>query len=170
MNRNQRVGLHIVVLTVFAALRSEAQTSAETPVVNVCDVVASPADYNRKLLSVTVILSPSDHSLSLYGTECVPKEDYNVTTQAILPAVWDSLPNGKKLRTILKHRHKARVELVGTFESDRGPYGPDVARFRFSISQQAASTTLMTHLSLGDTYRCAASGSILIHSHFVQTV
>jgi hypothetical protein len=74
MNRNQRVGLHIVVLTVFAALRSEAQTSAETPVVNVCDVVASPADYNRKLLSVTVILSPSDHSLSLYGTECVPKE------------------------------------------------------------------------------------------------
>ena len=135
MNRNQRVGLHIVVLTVFAALRSEAQTSAETPVVNVCDVVASPADYNRKLLSVTVILSPSDHSLSLYGTECVPKKGYNVTTQAILPAAWDSLPNGKKLRTILKHRHKARVELVGTFESDRGPYGPDVARFRFSISQ-----------------------------------
>jgi hypothetical protein len=83
MNRNQRVGLHIVVLTVFAALRSEAQTSAETPVVNVCDVVASPADYNRKLLSVTVILSPSDHSLSLYGTECVPKEDYNVTTLSI---------------------------------------------------------------------------------------
>ena len=26
----------------------------------------------------------------------------------------------------------------------------------------------MTHLSLGDTYRCAASGSILIHSDYVQ--
>jgi hypothetical protein len=127
-----RVGVAMGVLLTMSAA---GHPPAEPLRVNYCDVVASPADYNRKALLVEVLLSPSDHSLSLYGAACAPKEGVNITTQAVLPASWQALPNGKKLEAILRHHRNARVELVGTFESDGGPYGPDVARFRFSVSQ-----------------------------------
>jgi hypothetical protein len=113
---------------------AEGQTGT-APKVNFCNVVASPSDYNRKALSVEVIRWPSDHSLSLYGATCVPKEGYDVTTQAILPAAWESLPNGKKLRKFLHRGKSASVKLVGTFEGDAHRYGPDGARFRFVISE-----------------------------------
>ena len=117
-----------------AGMVATAQTSFPARV-NFCDVVASPAEYNQKTLLVEVILSPGDHSLSLFGSGCVPKVGFNVTTQAVLPASLDSLPHGKKLKSILNRGREARVEVVGVFESDRGPYGPDIARFRFTISQ-----------------------------------
>ena len=58
-----------------------------------------------------------------------------MTTQAILPPAWESLPNGKRLRSILKHHRSAKVELVGTFSNGGDRHGPDAARFRFSISR-----------------------------------
>jgi len=133
--RNLTTSLSIIVLAILAAMSAEGQTGTEVQKMNFCNVVASPSDYNGKTLSVEAILWPSDHSLSLYGAACVPKEGHDVTTQAILPATWESLPNGKKLRAILKHQRPAKVELVGTFESRGGGYGPDAARFRFSITQ-----------------------------------
>jgi len=127
--------LGVVILTVLGALWAKAQANTELKEVSFCDVVASPARYNGQALSVKGILWPSDHSLSLYGAECVPREGHNVTTQAILPTRWESLPNGKKLRGILKRKRPATVEVVGIFERGGEPYGPDAARFRFSISQ-----------------------------------
>jgi hypothetical protein len=35
---------------------------------------------------------------------------------------------------------KGKIELVGTFESDAGTYGPDGPRFRFSIFQVNSAT------------------------------
>jgi hypothetical protein len=125
----------IIVLAVVLMACATGQTGAEPMSVNYCDVVASPADYNGKVLSVEVILSPSEHVLSLYGEVCVPKEGYNVTTQAILPGSWESMRNGKKLRAILKHGREAKVKLVGTFENSGERYGVGATRFRFSISQ-----------------------------------
>lgn len=127
--------LNVLILGVLSSICAAAQTETHPLTANYCEVVASPADYNGRVLSVKVILSPSYHSLFLYGVECVPKEGYDVTTEAILPSSWESLPNGKKLRGLLKHGRKARVTLVGTFESSKQRLGLDGQRFRFSISQ-----------------------------------
>ena len=138
MIRNSRIlklNLGIIVLTLLAPTWATAQVRTEPTKVNFCDVVASPTQYNGQALSVVVILWPSYHSLSLYGAACVPKEGYDVTTQAILPDTWESQPNGKKLRGILERHRSAIVEVVGIFESGGGRYGPDRARFRFSISE-----------------------------------
>jgi len=134
-SKNLGVCIDILLLFLFAPLWARGQAATETKKVDFCRVVASPTDYDRQTLSVEVILWPSEHSLSLYGAACVPKEGYNVTTQAALPEKWESSPNGKKLSEILKRHRSAKVEVVGIFESNGGPYGPDVARFRFSISQ-----------------------------------
>ena len=53
---------------------------------------------------------------------------------AVLSPDYDSSPNGKKLSKILRSRRDARVTLSGRFEGSGGPYGPDVAPFRFSVS------------------------------------
>lgn len=134
--RSSRLSIGLCIMVgLLSVVSAKGQAPEEPQRVDFCQVVAAPADYNKKVLSVEVILWPSEHSLSLYGAACVPREDYNVTTQAVLPTAWETLPNGKKLRAILKHQRPAKVQLVGTFESDGEPYGPDVARFRFSISQ-----------------------------------
>jgi hypothetical protein len=130
-----RASMSIVALAFLLVTRGAAQTGTEPQNINYCDVVASPIDYNGKVLSVEVILSPSEHVLSLYGESCVPREGYNVTTQAILPDSWESMPNGKKLRAILKHGREAKVKLVGTFENSGERFGLGATRFRFSISR-----------------------------------
>src|SRR5215813_11126536 len=105
------VGLTIIVLSLAFPVWTNGQTGTEPQKVNFCDVVASPANYSGKTLSVEVILSPSEHALYLFGSTCVqPKEGYDHTTQAVLPMGWESLPNGKKLRAILKHHRPAKVE------------------------------------------------------------
>lgn len=131
------VGLAIIVLSFLAIVRTNGQTGAEPKKVNFCVVVASPAEYNGKTLSIEVILSPSEHALYLYGPDCIrPGEGYDDTTQAVLPTGWESLPNGKKLRLILKRGRQAKVEVIGIFESGDRRYGPDgAARFRFVISE-----------------------------------
>lgn len=129
--------LTIIVLSLLPTLRTNGQTGIEPKKVNFCDVVASPAEYNGKTLFVEVILSPSEHALYLFGPACVrPREGYDDSTQAVLATGWENLPNGKKLRSILKHHGSAKVEVIGTFEGGDKRYGPDgAARFRFSISQ-----------------------------------
>src|ERR1700719_3960999 len=93
------VGLAIIVLSLAAPVRTNGQTGGEPEKVNFCDVVAFPGDYNGKILSVEVILNPSEHALYLFGPACVrPQEGYDHTTQAVLPTGWEAVSNGKKLR------------------------------------------------------------------------
>jgi hypothetical protein len=124
-----------VVLVFLAAIFAIAQSRIEPRKVDYCDVVASPANYYGQVLSVEVILWPSEHVLTQFGAACVPKQGYDVTTQTILPANVESLPNGKKLGRILKHQRPAKVEVVGIFESREQRHGLDATRFRFSITQ-----------------------------------
>ena len=112
-----------------------SQTDREPVPVDLCRVVGLPDRYNEKALSVEGILSPGEHSLTLYSPACKPKDGFDVSIQAVLPPNWESLPNGKHLRKILRSRKDARVTLNGKFQSGNGRYGPDAAQFRFSISQ-----------------------------------
>ena len=81
------------------------------------------------------ILSPGEHSLVFYNASCTPKEGSDNRILAVLPPDYDSSPNGKKLSKILRSRRDSRVSLSGRFESSGRPYGPDVAPFRFSVSE-----------------------------------
>jgi hypothetical protein len=104
-------------------------------VVGFCQVVTSPAKYDKQVLSMEGILSPGEHSLVFYSASCFPKEGSDYRILAVLSPDYDSSPNGKKLSKILRSRRDARVTLSGRFESSGGPYGPDVAPFRFSVSE-----------------------------------
>jgi hypothetical protein len=127
--------INFAILVILAATLTEAQSQREPRKVDFCDVVASPTNYYGQVLSVEVILWPSEHVLTLFGPECVPKEGYDITTQALLPANWEALPNGNKLRKILKYQRPAKVRVIGIFESREQRYGLDATRFRFSVSQ-----------------------------------
>jgi len=122
-----------VLLAVILQAAASAQTRPEPVTANLCDVLVSPAVYNQKLVAVEGVLSPSIHSLFLSSASCKSKEDLDLTTQAVLPPSWESLPNGKQLRKFLRHGKSASVKLIGTFEADAHRYGPDGARFRLSI-------------------------------------
>jgi hypothetical protein len=126
----------IRALLLFATLQFAvcAQTD-RPPVVGLCQVVASPAKYDKQVLSMDGILSPGEHSLVFYNPSCTPKEGFDSRILTVLPPDYDSSPNGKKLSEILRSRRDARVTLSGRFESSGGPYGPDVAPFRFSVSE-----------------------------------
>ena len=83
-----------------------------------------------------MILSPGFHSLFLYAESCAPREDFDVSTQAVLPHSWQSLPNGKRLRALLKNGRDAKVSVVGIFEGGgERRYGLDGQKFRVSISE-----------------------------------
>jgi hypothetical protein len=122
------------LLAVILQASASAQTRPEPVTANLCDVLVSPAVYNQKVVVVEGILSPSIHSLFLSSPSCKPKEDLDLTTQAVLPSSWESLPNGKQLRKFLHRGKSASVKLIGMFEADAHRYGPDGARFRFTIT------------------------------------
>jgi hypothetical protein len=125
----------VVILSFCTVTWGRPATQMEPKRIDFCEVVAFPANFYGQALSIDVILWPSEHVLTLFGEACVPKEGYDVTTQAILPANWPSLPKGKKLEGMLKWQKPAKVEVVGIFESREQQYGLDATRFRFSISQ-----------------------------------
>ncbi len=125
----------LIIQSIVLAINMQAAVSAQSvpqPVAaNLCDVFVSPAEYNQKVLSVEGFLSPSFHSVLLSAPSCRP--DLDLTTEAVLPSSWKSLPNGKELRKYLHRKKNAKVKLIGTFETDAQRYGPDGARFRFVI-------------------------------------
>jgi hypothetical protein len=126
-----------VVRTLLLIASLQFAVSAQTerpPLVGLCQVVTSPAKYDKQVLTMEGILSPGEHSLVFYNTSCTPKEGSDSRVLVVLPTD-DSSPNGKKLSKILRSRRDARVTLSGRFESSGGPYGPDVAPFRFSVSE-----------------------------------
>jgi len=123
------------MLMIILQAAASAQPQPEPIAANLCEVVASPAEYNKKVISVEGILFPGEHSLALYSPSCKPREGFNVTIQAVLPAGWESIRNGKRLRKLLQGHKEARVKISGMFETGAGPYGPDVAQFRFVVSE-----------------------------------
>jgi len=132
---NRSLTIRSVMVAIMLQAAASAQTRPEPLVANLCDVFASPAMYSHRVLSVRGVLFPSIHSVFLLEPSCKPKEDIDSTTEVILPSSWVSLPKGKELRKFLHRGKSASVKLVGTFEGDANRYGPDGARFRFSISE-----------------------------------
>jgi hypothetical protein len=123
-----------VMLGIILQTAASAHAQQQPTAVNLCDVVASPSGYSQKVLTVEGILFPSEHSLALYSPSCKPTEQSDVSMQAVLPKAWESLPNGKQLRKLLSKGKPAHVTVTGTFESGADRYGPDVARFRFTVT------------------------------------
>src|SRR5271169_5185933 len=104
------------LLAIILQFTASSQTRPQPITLNLCDVVASPDQYNKKVLTVNGILLPGEHSLLLYSPSCKPKEGFDVTIQAVLPPAWESLPSGKELRRFLHRGKSARVVLTGVFE------------------------------------------------------
>jgi len=121
-----------VMLAIILQSSASAQSSPQPVAANLCDVFLSPAEYNQKGLSVEGFLSPGFHSVFLSAPSC--RSNLDLTTEAVLPSSWESLPNGKELRKYLHRRKSAKVKLTGTFEADAQRYGPDGARFRLVIT------------------------------------
>ena len=119
----------MIILTVAVSARAQPESIAA----NLCNVLSSPSEYNHKVVSVEGVISPSIHSLFLSSPTC-RQENADFTTQAVLPASWETLLNGKALRKFLHRGKSASVKLTGTFEADPRRYGPDGARFRLAIS------------------------------------
>jgi hypothetical protein len=125
----------ILLAFIFAAPQLSLPAQPHTEV-DLCKVVMASSEYNRKVLTVEGVLYPSDHSLALYSPSCAPREGSDVSMQAVLPTAWESWPKSKRLRTLLiKKRKPAHVKVTGLFESGVDRYGPDIARFRFTISE-----------------------------------
>ena len=114
----------------------QVSSSRQLPVeIDLCKLVAAASEYNGKVLTVEGVLYPGDHSLALYSPSCAPKEGSDVSMQAVLPTAWESWPKSKRLRVLLNKRKPAHVKVTGLFESGADRYGPDVARFRFTITE-----------------------------------
>jgi hypothetical protein len=131
---NKKLLVGISIGFPFFSAHAVGETIPQPQIVNYCEVVTLPKDYDGKVLSVEVILVPSEHSLSLFGADC-QHLGYDRVTEAQLPNNWITLPNGKALSRILQRHASAKVKLIGTFDSSRGRYGPGGARFQFSISR-----------------------------------
>ena len=128
-----RRGQRLLLALLVAGTGHAGEPIPQPQDVNYCEVVTLPKDYG-KVLSVDVVLVPGEHTPSLFGADCL-RLGYDRVTDAQLPNNWTTLPNGKALNEILRQHLSARVKLIGTFDSSNGPYGPDGARFQFSISR-----------------------------------
>ena len=124
-------GSLIALIPLLANIADAGETIPEPQIVNYCEVVTLPNDYDGKVLSVDVVLVPGEHSLSLFGADCL-HFGYGRVTEAQLPNNWTTWPNGRALSRILRRHLSAKVKLIGTFDGSQGPYGPDGARFQFS--------------------------------------
>jgi hypothetical protein len=124
------------LLLALIFMAPQLSSSRQLPVeIDLCKLVAASSAYNGKVLTVEGVLHPSDHSLALYGPSCAPKEGSDVSMQAVLPMAWESWPKSRRLRVLLNKRKPAHVKVTGLFESGADRYGPDVARFRFTITE-----------------------------------
>ena len=124
----------------FWSAHAAGETIPEPHSVNYCEVVTLPKDYDGKVLSIDVILVPGEHVLSMFGADC-QHLGYDRVTEAELPNNWITLANGRALSRILRRHLSARVKLIGTFDCSKVRYGPDGARFLFSISRIIAVST-----------------------------
>ncbi len=123
----------VVVVSGFAA-----DTESHSTKVRFCEMVSAPQKYDKKVVATEALMSPGEHSVIFYDPACKPTEQNNVGTQISFPQSWNSTKLGKKLSKLFRRGRTARVRAEGIFYGSGGPYGPDVARFRF-LPQQLLS-------------------------------
>jgi hypothetical protein len=116
-------------------------------IVSFCEMVSAPEKYDRQAVSTEALMSPGEHSVIFYDPKCAPTQENNVSTQISFTQSWNSTKLGRKLSNLFRHNRTARVRTEGIFYSSGGPYGPDVARFRF-VPQQI---TAVEAVSKGET-------------------
>jgi hypothetical protein len=100
-----------------------------------CEMVSHPENFDGKVVSPVALALSGYHSLAFYDPTCKPTEENNVTTQMTLPDSFTSTSLGKKLSRVLRREHTAKVSVLGKFYGTGGPYGPDVAKFRFVVER-----------------------------------
>ena len=122
----------ILALTVPHALSGQKPRTAE---VLFCDMVLHPEKYDRKVVSTEALALPGYYSLAFFDPTCRPTEKNNQSTQMVLPDAFTSTSLGKKLSKALRSKHPAKVGVSGVFYGSGGPYGPDVAKFRFVVER-----------------------------------
>ena len=110
MNSKRTSTARAVMLAIMLTVAASAQTHPEPVAVQLCEVFSSPAEYNHKVVSVEGVLSPSIHSLFLSSPACDAEEDADFTTQAVLPASWETLPHGKELLKFLHRGEECQRE------------------------------------------------------------
>jgi hypothetical protein len=128
-------GLQTLLFVVFLQSAAYGQIDKQPVSVDLCQVVTSPATYDKLVLSMEGTLSPGEHYLLFFNAFCIPKAGFDVRILAELPRDLNSVPNGKKLSNILKSQKDSHVRLTGKFESSGGPFGPYAAPFRFSVTR-----------------------------------
>lgn len=155
----------VVLLFCMAVAAAGSDSNQQEDKVRFCQLVSTPQDHDKKVVLTEALMLPSDHSVALYDPACWPTETNNVTTQTVLPDGWNSTKLGKKLEKLLSHQRTAKVSVEGTFYGSGGPYGPDVARFRFVvqriISVEAASKADMKRPA--SPTEASQSGTTLLH-------
>jgi hypothetical protein len=67
-----------VMLAVILQTTASAQTRPAPVAASLCDVFASPAAYDQKLLSIDGVLFPSIHSVFLLSPSCPPKKKMSI--------------------------------------------------------------------------------------------
>jgi hypothetical protein len=122
------VGLALLLVSCLAVAAGTDDRISKVPF---CEMVSAPQKYDKMVVSTEALMSPGEHSVIFYDPGCMPTQENNVGTQISFPKGWDSTKLGKKLSKLFRHDRTARVRAEGTFYGSGGPYGPDVARFRF---------------------------------------
>jgi hypothetical protein len=125
----------VFMIAIYGVVLTGNQINEPPKKASFCEMASSPQTYDKKLVETDVLLESSEHSLGAYGPACIPTEKNDTMAQAVLPSSWNSTKMGKKLESLLRHQHRAKVGVVGTFYGSGGPYGPDVAPFRLTIER-----------------------------------
>jgi hypothetical protein len=125
----------VAALLVFCGTTGYSSASEGLQIVDFCTVVRSPAKYDGRAISTSGILLPGEHSLSFYDPVCRPSKANNVNAQGVLEASATPAKLLRKLQGLLTHQHAARVRVEGVFYSTGGPFGADLARFRFAVQK-----------------------------------
>jgi hypothetical protein len=123
----------VLVLVAVACFASNTESHATK--VQFCEMVSAPQKYDKQVVSTEGLMSPGEHSVIFYDPACKPTEQNNVGTQISFPQSWNSTKLGKKLSNLFRHGRTARVRAAGVFYGSGGPFGPEVAPFRF-VPQQ----------------------------------
>jgi hypothetical protein len=99
-------------------------------------VVESPAAYSGKEILTKGVLVASEDSLAFYSPACLPSSTNSIgTTQGVISDSVKPAGLAKKLRRLFKKHAAVKVEAEGDFSSSGGPFGSDIASFRFVIRQ-----------------------------------
>ncbi|MGC2657450.1 MAG: hypothetical protein WA324_05705 [Bryobacteraceae bacterium] len=126
--------LVVAVALIATGVRLSAAGKEEKRV-EFCDILKSPELFNKKSIVTEGVLLPGEHSVAFYNPHCMPSESNKVNTQGVLENSARPEALVRKVQRLFRKQAPAKIEAAGVFYSDGGPFGPDVARFRFVIQR-----------------------------------